>query len=65
MKDVKIDCPFDFDLYVDKILMESKKVPGIKSKEALHAFAMACFTAGFEAGKLPQNSPITLKGFNR
>lgn len=61
MADIKIDSPFDFDLFIDRILLESKSVPGHQSKEALRKFAITCFQYGFEAGKLPQNRPINLK----
>jgi len=54
--DIEFDCPFQFSLFIERLLRESKSVPNPKAQTALEAFAMQCFNAGFEAGKLPVNN---------
>lgn len=60
MEGLKIDSPFDFSLFIERELRESKAVAGPMTAKALEEFAMFCFNAGFEAGKLPVNRPIEL-----
>lgn len=61
MEALKIDSTFDFSLYIERELRESKFVPGPKTMKALEQFAIKCFKMGFQAGQLPENRPIDLK----
>jgi len=56
-----ISCPFDFSLYIERELRESKAVAGPMSMEALEKFAMFCFMTGFKAGQLPENHPSDMR----
>lgn len=61
METPNISCPFDFSLYIERELRESKAVSGPMTIEALEKFAMYCFNTGFKAGQLPENHPIDLR----
>ena len=58
MSELKIDSPFDFSIYIERVLRESKSVRGVRSAKAMEEFAKAIFAMGFEAGKKPENHPI-------
>ena len=55
INDIEFDCPFQFSLFIERTLKNSKAVHGEKTATALEKFAMECFNAGFKAGKLPVN----------
>lgn len=61
MEALKTDSTFDFSLYIERELRESKFVSGPKTMKALEEFAIKCFNMGFQAGQLPENRPIDLK----
>lgn len=64
IKGLKIDSPFDFSLYIEREIREPRNVPGMMTAKALEEFAMFCFNAGFNAGKLPINRPINFKNLD-
>ena len=60
MDDIKIDCLFKFELYLDREMMAIKALKGSAEYEAMYSLCVECFKIGLKAGKMPVNKPINL-----